>query len=200
MNAIAFRTPFFGVLCSNHALVEEFVIDSTYKTNREGSELFGVIANVNGAGFPVAYLLVDTRLAPDHAITPKTIILESFMRSLSSMGMSPAFMHSDKDAAQMEAITRVWGNNCLRLCTWHMRRAVDRKLQSNKAATPPVVFQVSIHSILSIKYKKTSQVPQRLRPLHKRTSQVPFPYTMSPINSIHHLVYPTHSPYVKSHH
>lgn len=125
------------MLCSRHDLVEEFCIDSTYKTNREGSELFGILASVNGAGYPVAYLLVDTSLAPQNAVQPKTTILTHFLQSLSSMGMHPKFMFSDKDAAQMEAIRVNFGDSCLRLCLWHMLRAVQRKMSSNKSQRPP---------------------------------------------------------------
>ena len=38
--------------------VEEFHVDSTYKTNRSGHELFSVITSLNGIGFPIAYFLL----------------------------------------------------------------------------------------------------------------------------------------------
>jgi len=42
-------------------LIEEFHVDATYKTNRANCELYGVMANVHGAGFPVSYLLLETK-------------------------------------------------------------------------------------------------------------------------------------------
>ncbi|SAM02860.1 hypothetical protein [Absidia glauca] len=51
-----FTTPFFD-LCVQSESVVEYHVDSTFKTNRLSCELFGVIANINGAGFPVAYFL-----------------------------------------------------------------------------------------------------------------------------------------------
>lgn len=39
--------------------VEELLIDSTFKTNREQLELFTVIASCMGAGFPISYFLLE---------------------------------------------------------------------------------------------------------------------------------------------
>ncbi len=38
-------------------------MDATYKTNRAGFELYGIVSNVLGAGFSIAYLLLDTSKA-----------------------------------------------------------------------------------------------------------------------------------------
>ncbi|KAG2228354.1 hypothetical protein INT45_011146 [Circinella minor] len=45
-------------------------------------------------------------------------------------GFVPAFMSSDKDKAQRKVIKTVWGCNPirLRLCPWHFKRAIDKKL------------------------------------------------------------------------
>lgn len=137
LNASAFLTPLCNVLCLRNDLVQEFYIDSTYKTNRQNHELFVVLANVNGAGYPVAYLLVDTTRAPPDATTPKTVIITDFLRSLSAAGMNPQFMFSDKDAAQMRAIETVFENHTLRLCIWHMLKAVGQKLSQTKSQRPP---------------------------------------------------------------
>lgn len=96
------------MLYSQPDLVEEFCIDSTYKTNRQGSELFGVLANVNGAGYPITYLLYNTTHAPAEAEQPKTTILTNFFGTLhNDYNMHPAIMISDKDTTQMGAIRTI---------------------------------------------------------------------------------------------
>ena len=38
--------------------VEEYHVDSTYKISHTGHELFGIVAQVNGIGIPIAYFLL----------------------------------------------------------------------------------------------------------------------------------------------
>ena len=38
--------------------VEEYHVDSTYKISRTGHELFGIVAQVNSIGIPIAYFLL----------------------------------------------------------------------------------------------------------------------------------------------
>lgn len=54
VSAFGFTSPFFATLVRNSS-VKEWHIDSTFKTNRKGYELFGVVANCEGAGYGAAY-------------------------------------------------------------------------------------------------------------------------------------------------
>ena len=110
-----------------------------------GSELYGIIANVNGVGYPIAYLLytaLDT--APPFT---KTTTLVEFFQTLSNRGFDPLFFFSDKDQAQMSAIETVWGPDRLRLCLWHMLRAVSMKLAKQKPVHLPAYDALEAHGM-----------------------------------------------------
>lgn len=91
--------------------------------------MFGIVANVNGVAFPIAYFLY-TKLEQNAPNGTKTKALKRFFVKLRDHGFVPTFMFSDKDKAQMRAIETVWGRNPirLRLCLWHLKRAIDKKL------------------------------------------------------------------------
>ena len=138
VKAFGFATPLFNRIISAQS-VNEYHIDSTFKTNRAGYELFVVISSVNGAGFPIAYLVLDTHHAVDrdHA---KTAEIQEFFRALRNEGLRPHFMMTDKDSAQIYAIRSIWGDNVARLCMWHARRSVKLKLSSK---TPTARYNAS---------------------------------------------------------
>ena len=110
-------------------------MDSTYKTNRMGYELFGVIANFNGCGFPIAYMFlgVNDARVPEYERAPSRMdMIERFFRTLRRAGFAPVFMFSDKDLGQINGIENVFGANALRLCLWHIQRAVKLRLAGDK--------------------------------------------------------------------
>ncbi|KAI9274525.1 hypothetical protein BDA99DRAFT_568737 [Phascolomyces articulosus] len=63
--------PLFGTICEL-AEEEEFHVDSTFKTNRTGHELFGIVATVNGVGVRIAYLLLKMTMATNTTTTNTT--------------------------------------------------------------------------------------------------------------------------------
>lgn len=159
--------------------VEEFHVDSTYKTNRTGHELFAVVATVNGIGFPIAYFLLKmnpintpvtrstttttatatatttnttTTTTPTTADVPSTPpavnptneqlstrsdLISQFFTKLRERGLrSVRFMFTDKDEGQINAIANVFGEEAVRLCLWHLMRAVKLQLAKNKLEDP----------------------------------------------------------------
>ncbi|KAG2212889.1 hypothetical protein INT45_006479 [Circinella minor] len=86
------------------------------------AELLGIVANVNGVVFPIAYFLY-TKLEQNAPNGTKTKALKRFFVKLRDHRFVPTFMFSDKDKAQMRAIETVWGRNPirLRLCLWHLK-------------------------------------------------------------------------------
>ncbi|KAF0402096.1 ATP-dependent DNA helicase pif1 [Gigaspora margarita] len=54
--AIGFTTPLFGKIKS----IFEVHCDATYKTAKGRFELYGIICCFEGAGYPLAYLILDT--------------------------------------------------------------------------------------------------------------------------------------------
>jgi hypothetical protein len=114
--------------------VNEYHVDSTFKTNQHDCELFAVIGSVNDAGFPIAYLYFRyTRLVTDVAGLKKQALVQ-FFSELQRLGIRPVHMLCDKDASEIGAITEVWGENSLRLCLWHLQQAVERALRLNRNA------------------------------------------------------------------
>ena len=110
-------------------------MDETFGTNNSGMGLFAVLSEVDGAGIPVAYLLYE--VAPNHKGEKKAetgamvYLLQQFLGRLKAFGMQPSFVGHDKDAAEMAAIRIVWPNASLRLCYWHAKRAILKKMQDS---------------------------------------------------------------------
>ena len=118
---MAFTTPFFEKL-TEVVRVDEYFIDATYKTNEPGFDLYAVLANVRGAGFPLAYMLVKNQVGKKDA---RFQAVRKFLNELMERGMKPRLFHTDKDWSQINAIKSVWPEGCsVRLCAWHRRKAV----------------------------------------------------------------------------
>ncbi|CAG8698471.1 9658_t:CDS:1, partial [Ambispora gerdemannii] len=84
VTAIEFITPLLTKLLP----VLSIHCDATYKTVKERFELYGIISNTNGAGFPIAYLLLNTTKSFDNEEQTglRTKALASFLRSLHNKG------------------------------------------------------------------------------------------------------------------
>ncbi len=61
------------------------------------------------------------------------MVLE-FLRDHPECPLDSLILFSDKDLAQMTAAERVWGTDIIRLCFWHVRDAVSRKVNSQANA------------------------------------------------------------------
>ncbi|KAF7730058.1 hypothetical protein EC973_003003 [Apophysomyces ossiformis] len=135
VSAFGFITPLFYSV-SSCFYVEEYHIDSTYKTNRANCELFGIVGNVNRMGIPIAYMLCDTSLADSDIDNAKALVITEFLTKPKEEGFDPKFVFWDKDQAQMYAIQSVWSGHRLRLCLWHIQRSVEKKLAKQKLREP----------------------------------------------------------------
>ncbi|CAG8764527.1 15606_t:CDS:2, partial [Gigaspora rosea] len=82
-------------------------------TNKMNLELYSVLAEVDGMGFPLAYMLLTTATA----ITD---------------GINPTFVMTDKDLAQISAVKTIWPDAYIQLCLWHLKRAIKRQLGLKK--------------------------------------------------------------------
>jgi hypothetical protein len=90
---LAFTTPFFEKLTGD-VRIDEYFIDATYKTNEPGFDLYAVLANVKGAGFPLAYMLVKNQVGKKDA---QFQAVRKFLNELMERGMKPRLFHTDKD-------------------------------------------------------------------------------------------------------
>ncbi|SAL97432.1 hypothetical protein [Absidia glauca] len=122
-------------------MVKEYHVDSTYRTNQAGCELFAVIGNINGAGFPVAYLFFKHNLQENEtslASGCKIPAMTAMFQCMHERGLAPLFMFCDKDISEIVSITNVWGPYKVRLCLWHLKQAVDRGLSKPRGQIDPI--------------------------------------------------------------
>ncbi|CAB5174028.1 unnamed protein product [Rhizophagus irregularis] len=113
INYLGFITPFFELLSTN----KEIVVDAT------------LIGQSDGAGFALAYLLLDSTKKNDGI---RTEILVEFFNQLRIRGLNYLqFFLTDKDFAQITAAQSTWNNIKIQLCLWHIKKALKKKLSDN---------------------------------------------------------------------
>jgi MULE transposase domain len=82
----------------------------------------------------VAYLFLSTAASIERDKRKRS--LESFLNAIKTRyGMSPEFVHTDKDVAEINAMKSVWPDAKHQLCRWHMHRAVGDRCKKKKLAT-----------------------------------------------------------------
>ena len=126
--AIAFSTP----ILKYAQQIEEAHVDATYKTAKGRFELYGVVGEINGSGFPLAYCLMDTSRHSGNNESIRTQLLIEFFQALRNRSLIPKFIFTDKDFAEINAAQLVWRNSQTRLCLWHIKRAILTRLRSKK--------------------------------------------------------------------
>ncbi|KAJ7214419.1 hypothetical protein GGX14DRAFT_360171 [Mycena pura] len=115
--------------------IVEIAIDATYNTNARQLELYGVLAEYDNAGFPLAYCLLST--ASSVAISKRKLALTAFGNCLrDTYGVNPEFAHTDKDMAEIGMLKAVW-NPKINQCWWHVDDAISKRLKSAKLSTTP---------------------------------------------------------------
>ncbi|KAF0531203.1 ATP-dependent DNA helicase pif1 [Gigaspora margarita] len=120
---ISFITPLLEEIKNHDISISEIYLDATYKTARGRYELYGIIADVEGTGFLIAYLVLDTTRAMDTSTSTGKCckILECFLETIKAHDINPEFVFTDKDFAEINAATNVWGPLVVQLCTWHIK-------------------------------------------------------------------------------
>ena len=93
-------------------------------------ELYVVHAEVDGMGFPLSYLFLENNGNCGNGI--RTGVIIDFLLQLKLLGLEPDFFITDKDFAQISAARHIWENIKVQLCLWHVKRAVEARLASNK--------------------------------------------------------------------
>jgi hypothetical protein len=93
-------------------------------------ELYAVQVELNGTGFPLGYLFLET--GNQNGNGSRSLVITKFLKLLNDRGLNPEFFLSDKDFAQISAIRTVWPLTKIQLCRWHIKRAVELRLSSNK--------------------------------------------------------------------
>ncbi|GES96638.1 ATP-dependent DNA helicase Pif1 [Rhizophagus clarus] len=111
----------------------EFGIDATYNTNNLDFKLYVIHAEVNGAGFPLAYLYLKHNGKCDDGI--RTEIITKFVLQLKKKGLDPEFILTDKNWMQIKVCHSIWPNAKIQLCYWHINRAITMRLQFDQIVT-----------------------------------------------------------------
>jgi hypothetical protein len=100
------------------------IIDNT---NESKLELYSIIAEVDNAGYPLGYCFLSTA----SSITPskRACALVSFLDLVKkTYQIEPQFTHVDKDFAEIKALSTVWPSASIRICWWHLKRAISERL------------------------------------------------------------------------
>ncbi|ODV90747.1 hypothetical protein CANCADRAFT_110365 [Tortispora caseinolytica NRRL Y-17796] len=105
-------------------IISEVVIDSTFSILKDAYHLYGVLAALDGAVYPICYFCLSkkTDQKTSKPITAHTIGMA--LHLLSPKGVNPSFVHIDKDRATIRAVSQIWGSEKIRVCAWHALRAV----------------------------------------------------------------------------
>ncbi|KAJ7916046.1 hypothetical protein B0H13DRAFT_2451203 [Mycena leptocephala] len=110
-------------------------VDATYNTNSKHLELYSIMGEQDGAGFPLSYLLLSTVSSIDQG--KRTKALTAWAKCLrDTYGIIAKFAHVDKDMVEIKMLTNVW-NTKISLCWWHLRCAVRTRLANAKLSTTP---------------------------------------------------------------
>lgn len=131
----------------------ELVMDETYGTNSSGNGLFAVMAEVDGSGIVLAYLLADIIPGDDgkkHSNPGAMInLLQQFLARLRHFGFAPAFFGCDKDMSEIAAIGYAFPESSRQLCYWHAIRAIKKKLtDSDKTASQSYYHPAEAQAII----------------------------------------------------
>ncbi|KAJ6617365.1 hypothetical protein B0H10DRAFT_1760364, partial [Mycena sp. CBHHK59/15] len=96
-------------------------------------ELYSIMGEQEGVGFPLSYLLLSTASSIDQGKRKKA--LTAWAKCVRD-SIDARFTHVDKDMAEIGMLKDVW-NSKISLCWWHLRRAVRTRLASAKLSTTP---------------------------------------------------------------
>ncbi|KAJ7697483.1 hypothetical protein B0H17DRAFT_870000, partial [Mycena rosella] len=115
--------------------IVEIGVDATYNTNSKHLELYSIMGEYDGAGFPLSYLLLSTASSIDQGKRRKA--LTAWAKCVrDTYGIIARISHVDKDMAEIGMLLDVWKTK-ISLCWWHLRRAVRTQLANGKLSTTP---------------------------------------------------------------
>ena len=98
--------------------------------NSKNLELYSVMAEYDGSGFPLSYCMLST--ASSVAIGKRTQALTVWATHLRDLyGVMPTFTHVDKDMAEIGMLRDVWKPK-IQLCWWHTKSTVEDHIKKSK--------------------------------------------------------------------
>ena len=108
---------------------------NTDNTNSRNLELYSIMAEHDGSGFPLSYCLLTTATAVDqHKRRDSLAAWACCLKK--KYQINPTFAHVDKDMGEIGCLKGVW--DCkISVCKWHFRKATKTRLAKAKLATTP---------------------------------------------------------------
>ena len=93
-------------ICLQFIIYSNLELQFVDKTNALGFELYAVLGQIDGSGYPMAYLFLDNAKKDDGV---RTAILANFFKQLYDRGLQNAeFFLTDKDRVQINAAQQTW--------------------------------------------------------------------------------------------
>ncbi|KAJ7240933.1 hypothetical protein C8J57DRAFT_1561968, partial [Mycena rebaudengoi] len=114
---------------------EELAMDSTWKTNQAGYELYGFVGEAIGQAMPFAFMF--TTSTSDAAEGAKTRMLRDILKYMAQRCPNIMFTLSDKEVAEINACRAEIPRTKHQLCYWHGIRYIEERLAENK---PPAHY------------------------------------------------------------
>lgn len=74
--------------------------------------------------------------------------MNSWFTSIKRQGISPEFVHLDKDFGEISAVDQVWPKAKAALCLWHVLNAIKRRLQAIKNQKRTIYFPFDTRDII----------------------------------------------------
>ncbi|KAG6905686.1 hypothetical protein DXG01_001260, partial [Tephrocybe rancida] len=132
ISSIAFV--FKEVLAKYGAQIAEIAMDSTWKTNNAGYELYGIVGEANGQALALAFAF--TALIDGGAEAgAKDRMLQKVLEHIRRCRPGIWFAHSNKDKCKINAIHKVLPWAWSQLCSWHAIRYLRECLAEDKVPT-----------------------------------------------------------------
>ncbi|KAG6907485.1 hypothetical protein DXG01_008775 [Tephrocybe rancida] len=125
--AFAFRE----VLSEFGSEITEIAMDSTWKTNAAGYELYGVVGEANGQALVLAFAFTASidGTAEEGA---KDRMMQRVLEHVRGYCPGIQFAHTDKDKTEINAIHRALPRARSQLCYWHAIRYLKERLAEDK--------------------------------------------------------------------
>ncbi|KAJ7676541.1 hypothetical protein DFH06DRAFT_976502 [Mycena polygramma] len=114
---------------------EELAMDSTWKTNTAGYELYSFVAEANGEALPFSFLF--TTSSGDAVPGAKTRMLSDMLRYLNKRCPNIMFTLSDKEPAEITFCRVEIPKSKHQLCYWHGIKYIEERLAEDK---PPAAY------------------------------------------------------------
>ncbi|KAJ3792784.1 hypothetical protein GGU11DRAFT_818928 [Lentinula aff. detonsa] len=110
---ISWGVKLIAMTINQKAEIVKIAMDATFETNQKHLELYCIMMEVDGIGFPNSYYLLSTR-AIEHWVSQ---VRERYH-------LDPRHIGTDKDLGEIGLCQILWPNAKLTICWWHQRKAL----------------------------------------------------------------------------